>query len=247
MMRVIGIIPARFASSRLPGKPLEMIGNQSLIMRVYNQCQKVKGFQKTIVATDDQRIFDHVLENGGEVIMTSTDHGSGTERCFEAVSKLDGDFDFIVNVQGDEPFINPQHIEALISALSEDTQIATLCMRIKNDEEVFDVNIPKVVRSLSHKALYFSRSVIPHFRKDQISEIDSPEYFKHIGIYAYKRDVLATIIGLPASSMERMEGLEQLRWLYNDLSISTVLIPSESSISVDTPSDLEKAREFIKK
>ena len=245
-MNVAGIIPARYDSTRLPGKPLEMIGDTSLIMRVFNQCSKINSLDKIVVATDDDRIFDHVQQSGGEAVMTSREHGSGTERCHEALGKLTGDFDFVINIQGDEPFINPTHIQSLISSLDENIEVATLCMPILKDEELDDIGIPKLVIDKDNNAIYFSRAVIPHLREDgNTKRIDQFQYLKHIGIYAYRKDVLATIVNLPTSKIELAEQLEQLRWIYNGLRISTVEVPSETSISVDTFDDLEKARKFL--
>jgi 3-deoxy-manno-octulosonate cytidylyltransferase (CMP-KDO synthetase) len=245
-MNVAGIIPARYDSTRLPGKPLKMIGDTSLIMRVFNQCSEVESLNKIVVATDDDRILEHVQQSGGEAVMTSREHGSGTERCFEALGIIEGDFDFVINIQGDEPFINPIHIQRLISSLKEDTEIATLCMPILTDEELNDPGIPKLITDKDNNAIYFSRAVIPHIGEDgSVKRFDQFKYLKHIGIYAYSKDVLATIVKLPSSKIEIAEQLEQLRWLYNGLRISTVEVPSETSISVDTIEDLERARKFL--
>jgi len=245
-MNVAGIIPARYDSTRLPGKPLRMIGDTSLIMRVLNQCKKVESLDKIVVATDDTRILEHVQLSGGEAIMTSGRHRSGTERCFEALGKMGGDFDFVVNIQGDEPFINPGHINRLISSLNKETEVATLCMPIEDETELDDPGIPKLITDAENNALYFSRAVIPHLREgNDTDRVQRFKYLKHIGIYVYRKDVLATIVKLASSKIELAEELEQLRWIYNGLRISTVEVPSESGISVDTNEDLIKARKYI--
>ena len=241
-MKVAGIIPARYASTRLPGKPLEMIGDTSLIMRVFNQCMKVKSLDVVIVATDDERIFNHVKSSGGQAVMTSSDHATGTERCREALGKLEGDFDFVINIQGDEPFINPSHIETLINSLSDKVEVGTLCMPVDDLKELDDPNIPKLIRDSEENVIYFSRALIPYNRDNTHS---GHTYLKHIGIYAYRKDVLATIVKLPPSTIDMYEQLEQLRWLYNGFKIRAVEIPYEKTISVDTYSDLENARKML--
>jgi len=245
-MNVVGIIPARYDSTRLPGKPLKLIGDISLIMRVFSQCSKVDLFNEIVVATDDERILSHVEESEGKAVMTSSEHGSGTERCEEALGKIEGNFDFVINIQGDEPFINPEHIKALISSLNEETEVATLCMPIEDEEELNDPGIPKVVIDKKGDALYFSRSIIPYIREPNSKDkTDQHKFLKHIGIYAYRKDVLATIVKLSPSIIEQSEQLEQLRWLYNGVRIHTIEIPNEKSISVDTIEDLEKARKLV--
>ena len=241
-MKVVGIIPARYASTRLPGKPLELIGDISLIMRVYNQALKVKSLDKVVVATDDDRIFNHVKDAGGEVVMTSVHHGSGTERCHEAIGKIESNYDFVINIQGDEPFINPDHIEALIDCFNDKTEIATLCMPVTEEDELNDPNIPKLIKNKDENVIYFSRALIPYKREKSNS---GHVYLKHIGIYAYRSDILATIVKLPPSSIEMYEQLEQLRWLYNGFTIRAVEIPYEKTISVDTYQDLENARKML--
>ena len=245
-MKVVGIIPARFNSTRLPGKPLKMIGDKSLIMRVYHQCLKVAEFDEIVVATDDVRILKHVQDSGGKAVMTSPDHGSGTERCYEALGKIKGDFDFVLNVQGDEPFINPEHISSLINSLDENKEIATLCMAVESNEELLDPGNPKLVLNRHGYAQYFSRAVIPYDRDNNgLPDLNKHGYLRHIGIYAYRSDILATIISLAPSSLEKTEHLEQLRWLDNGFRIYAVEIPHKNSVSVDTESDLIKARNLV--
>ncbi len=245
-MKIVGIIPARYDSTRLPGKPLEMIGDKSLIMRVYDQCKKVSEFEDILVATDDDRIFQHVQESGGKAIMTSKSHESGTERCAEVVGKIDLDFDFAINIQGDEPFINPDQIRKLMKSLQNNTEVGTLCMKIEEEAELLDMNIPKVVFDVNGLAMYFSRSLIPAVRDEKSDELTvSGNHYKHIGIYAYRKDILATIVKMEPSRIEKSEQLEQLRWLYNGTRISVVEIPHEKSVSVDTLEDLENARKML--
>lgn len=244
-MKVAGIIPARYNSTRLPGKPLLMIGKTSLVMRVFERCREAGQFSELLVATDDNRIMDHVLESGGRAVLTSAHHSSGTERCNEAAGKLEGDFDFVVNIQGDEPFINPEHIRALVKALNAKTEIATLCMPVTSNEELSDPSVPKVVIDNDSNALYFSRAVIPHIRDGSGADYRSFRYLRHIGIYAYRSDILATIAGMKPSLLEEAEKLEQLRWLCNGVRISVTEVKAEATISVDTKEDLERARGMI--
>jgi len=240
-MKHIGIIPARFASTRFPGKPLAHIHGKSMVQRVYEQCQKSK-LDKIIVATDDERIFQHVKEFGGEVVMTATSHKSGTDRIAEAVKSMQLHHnDIIVNVQGDEPFINPKDINKLCHCLSStNQQIATLIKKIKDNEILFNSNIPKVVLGTNQQALYFSREAIPHLRaiaKEKWHKQN--DYFQHIGLYAFRKYVLEDIAGLKPSVLEQKEGLEQLRWLENGYYIYTTEIDSEC-IAVDCPEDLKR-------
>lgn len=244
-MRVVGIIPARYASTRLPGKPLEMIGGVSLIMRVLSQVKKAKGISEVIVATDDERIYKHISEQGGKALMTSSSHETGTERCFEAYQKLENHFDFIINIQGDEPFVQPEQLEALIESFVDSTEVATMYKKIESLDELLDPNIPKLVLNELNRAIYFSRSAIPFIRETPIEKwLEKEKFYKHIGIYAYRSDILATIVKLKPSKVEMMEQLEQLRWLSNGINIQTIETNIES-ISVDTYADLEKARKYF--
>jgi 3-deoxy-manno-octulosonate cytidylyltransferase (CMP-KDO synthetase) len=243
MLNFAGIIPARFASTRFPGKPLISIKGKTMIERVYTQATSV--FKYVAVATDDQRIEAEVLRFGGNVIMTSSRHQSGTDRCYEAVCKLRDllqvDFDIIVNIQGDEPFIQPIQFEKLIQCFSSaDTQIATLVKQINNLEDLMNPNHVKVVIDKANKALYFSRSAIPYIRnKPQEEWIQSSSFYKHIGIYAYRFNILKELSRLSQSDLEMAESLEQLRWLENGFNIRVEKTDFES-IAVDTPEDLEK-------
>ncbi|MBO4646287.1 MAG: 3-deoxy-manno-octulosonate cytidylyltransferase [Bacteroidales bacterium] len=236
-MALFGIIPARYASTRFPGKPLARIKDKPMIQWVYERA-KQSDLQKVVVATDDDRIRAAVLDFGGEAVMTSPDHASGTERCAEAAAKLNlSGNDIVVNIQGDEPFIQPDAINLLCSQFTQpQVQIATLCKQISPEEDPANPNMVKVVRSSSGKALYFSRSAIPYYRNDQIP----PAYFKHIGIYAYRLHVLQQLVLLPVSSYEDAEKLEQLRWLENDYDIY-VRPCSYETVAIDTPQDLVRA------
>jgi len=211
-----------------------------MVRRVYEQALKSGKLNDVIVATDDQRIFDHVKSFEGKVMMTSPDHKNGTERCNEVVEKLEGNIDFVINIQGDEPFINPEQINQVANLLDPTTQIATLIKKIQSESELFNPNVNKVVVSESGFALYFSRTTIPYLRNvEQKDWIESHHYFKHIGIYGYRTDILKKIVNLPPSPLELAESLEQLRWLENGYSIRTGITEIES-IGIDTPEDVNK-------
>ena len=243
-MRFVGIIPARFASTRFPGKPLVDIGGKSMIQRVYEQVSKV--LADVYVATDDQRVFDAVLAFGGRAIMTSDQHKSGTDRCYEAYSKLSGNFDVVINVQGDEPFIQPEQIKTLKDCFkSTETEIATLAKRFTEKdgfEALNNPNSPKLVVNKSDEAMYFSRSIIP-FRRgaETVDWISLNTYLKHVGIYAYRADVLRQLTQLEQSPLEISESLEQLRWLENGFRIKVGYTDVET-VGIDTPEDLEKVK-----
>ncbi|MCS3556338.1 MULTISPECIES: 3-deoxy-manno-octulosonate cytidylyltransferase [Sphingobacterium] len=239
-MKVIGIIPARYASSRFPGKPLVDIGGKSMIQRVYEQVKNTSCLHEVIVATDDDRIAEHVKSFAGNVIMTASSHQSGTDRCAEVIAKVSG-FDIVINIQGDEPFINPLQIELLASCFDkEETQIATLVKKIHTEDELFNVNIPKVVRNIAGQAIYFSRQTIPYLRGiEQKNWLSKHSYFKHIGIYGYRTDVLKELTQLPISILEETEALEQLRWIEHGYTIQTAETEHET-IAVDTQEDLER-------
>lgn len=247
-MRFLGIIPARYASTRFPAKPLAMLGGKTVIQRVYEQVAGV--LDDAYVATDDARIEAAVKAFGGKVVMTSVHHQSGTDRCYEACAKIGGDFDVVVNIQGDEPFIQPSQLNA-VRACFEDvtTQIATLVKPFTADEPfaaLENVNSPKVVVNANWNALYFSRSIIPYQRNAEKQDwLKGHTYYKHIGLYAYRTEVLKEITALPQSSLELAESLEQLRWLENGYKIK-VGISEVETIGIDTPQDLERAEEFLK-
>lgn len=231
----IGIIPARYASTRFPGKPLVLIYGKPMIQHVYERASKAS-LDKVVVATDDIRIHDAVISFGGEVVLTKPTHPSGTDRCGEVATKLQlSDEDIIVNIQGDEPFIRKEEINTLISLFENpEVEIATLIKPITQTEEIENPNKVKVVVSKQKRALYFSRFPIPYRRGDA-----ETSYFKHIGIYAYRQKTLQKIVQLPTSTLENCEKLEQLRWLENDISIYTAECYHES-IAIDTPEDLQQ-------
>ena len=245
-MKFVGIIPARYASTRFPGKPLAMLGGKPVIQRVYEQVKVC--FDDLYVATDDDRIKETVLAFGGKVVMTSADCKNGTERCLDAYKRLAIDCDVIVNIQGDEPFIQRKQVDALIACFdSDETDIATLVKPFEPGdglERLECPNSPKVVVDEKGYALYFSRSVIPYLRgveKDKWLEMHT--FYKHLGIYAYRAGLLETLTQLPQSPMEKAESLEQLRWLENGYRIKVGVTDIET-IGIDTPEDLERAEAF---
>lgn len=241
-MKIIGIIPARYDSTRFPGKPLVKIKGVSMIQRVYEQVQAAELITKTIVATDDERIFNHVKSFDGNVIMTAKTHESGTERIAEVIKKIDDNFDIAINIQGDEPFIQPLLIGDLANFLIKNSQfnIATAAKKIMDKETLFNPNAVKVVFSQSGKALYFSRQTIPYIRGIKNDKwLEQQDFYKHIGIYAFRTPTLLEIIEKPMSNFEKSEALEQLRWLENDYIIG--VMPTEfETIGIDTPEDLER-------
>jgi 3-deoxy-manno-octulosonate cytidylyltransferase (CMP-KDO synthetase) len=246
-MKYIAIIPARYASTRFPAKPLAMLGGKRVIERVYEQVAGV--LDDAVVATDDERIYDAVKAFGGKVEMTSTAHRSGTDRCWEAYQKQGGEFDVVINVQGDEPFIQPQQLLALKACFDNPaTDIATLVKPFTADdtiEALENPNSPKVVVDSTMHALYFSRSVIPYLRGVERSEwLKRHTFYKHIGLYAYRSDVLKQITAMPLGVLEQAESLEQLRWLQAGYRIKVGTTDVET-IGIDTPEDLERAKNFL--
>lgn len=247
-MKFIGIIPARYASTRFPAKPLALLGGKPVIQRVYEQVAGI--LDDAWVATDDERIEQAVKAFGGKVVMTSTAHKSGTDRCYEAYTKVGQGFDVVVNIQGDEPFIQRSQLEAVKACFDDaSTQIATLVKPFSADDafEVLEnANSPKVVVNKNFQALYFSRSIIPYQRNVGKQDwLKGHTYYKHIGLYAYRAAVLQEITALPQSSLELAESLEQLRWLENGYTIKVGLSDVET-IGIDTPQDLERAELFLK-
>lgn len=246
-LKFVGIIPARYASTRFPGKPLVSLGGKPVIQRVYEQVSKV--LTDVYVATDDERIRATVEGFGGKAIMTSPDHQSGTDRIEEAVEKLGGNYDVVINIQGDEPFIQESQIETLCQCFDEpDTQIATLGKPFTSEQELAELenpNSPKIVTDNRGFAMYFSRSVIPYLRNVPKEQwLSSHTYLKHIGLYAYQREILRTVTRLPQSPLEKVESLEQLRWLQNGYRIK-VGITNVETVGIDTPADLERAEKFL--
>ncbi|MFD0749352.1 3-deoxy-manno-octulosonate cytidylyltransferase [Mucilaginibacter calamicampi] len=238
-MNILGIIPARYASSRFPGKPLVDIAGKSMIQRVYEQAAKCADLTSVVVATDDDRIFDHVINFGGKAVITSDQHQSGTDRCAEVASIHNG-YDVIINIQGDEPYIEPEQISKLAACFdATDVQIATLIKRIKTEQELHNPNSPKVVVNKLNEAVYFSRSALPHIRGEEPQNwLEFYTYYKHIGIYGYRADVLQQITKLEVSALEKAEALEQLRWIENGYRIKVAETEFET-YAVDTPADLE--------
>ncbi|RBQ03325.1 3-deoxy-manno-octulosonate cytidylyltransferase [Pedobacter miscanthi] len=244
-LKAIGIIPARYASTRFPGKPLVDIAGKSMIQRVYEQASKAKSLSKVVVATDDVRIADEVKRFGGEFVLTSSEHQSGTDRCAEVIEQLPG-YDIVINIQGDEPFIEPAQIELLASCFSEEkVQLATLIKSIHSQESVYNPNSPKVVIDVNGRAMYFSRSPIPFIRNGEPGIwAEKHQFYKHIGIYGYRTESLKAITKLPPSSLEIAESLEQLRWIENGFYIQTKITDLET-VAIDTPEDLLKLNNLL--
>lgn len=247
-MKVLILIPARYASTRFPGKPLAEIGGKPMVQHVLEKARCVA--EDVFVATDDLRISDRVREVGGQAILTSADHKSGTDRCYEAylnvIRQTGKEFEVVVNIQGDEPFILPEQISTLISCFdNREIQIATLAKRFENPSDIFDPNKVKVVCSALHTALYFSRSAIPFCRgKEKEEWLSVVPFYKHVGMYAYRPQVLKEITALPQGELEKAESLEQLRWLENGYKIAVRLTDHES-VGIDTPEDLVRANQMI--
>ena len=243
-MKFIAVIPARYASTRFPGKPLAVLGGKTVIQRVYEQAVSV--LPEAYVATDDERIFQAVEAFGGRAVMTRADHKSGTDRIEEAVEKIATDADVIINIQGDEPFIQPSQIETLMQLFDDPaTQIGTLGKRFETIDAISNPNSPKIVTDRRGFALYFSRSVIPYIRGIEADEwLTHYPFLKHLGIYAYRREVLAEVTRLPQSALEKAESLEQLRWLENGYRIR-VGITDVETVGIDTPEDLARAEAFL--
>lgn len=242
--KVLGIIPARYGSSRFPGKPLAMIAGKSMIERVYYQARKASGLDDVVVATDDVRIEKAVRESGGKVVMTSPSHASGTDRCVEAVEKTGGTWDVVINIQGDEPMINPEQINQVVACFDDAvTEIATLVKLISDETERMNPNVVKAVVSSYNKALYFSRSPLP-FLRDKNKDAEATAFYKHIGIYGYRTATLKKIAMLPVSMLEKSEALEQLRWLENGYQITTAVTAFEN-IAIDSPDDVKTILNFM--
>ncbi len=243
-MKIAGIIPARYASTRFPGKPLAIIGGKPMIQRVYEQALKAASLNQVFVATDDLRIEKAVIDFGGKVVMTSENHKSGTDRCMEALDKIQKSgilYDVVVNIQGDEPFIEPGSIEILTSSFQNpEVQIATLAKKITSSADLFNHNVNKVILDKHNNAIYFSRQPIPFIKNHEPETwVNMFDFYKHVGIYAYRASTLRKITQLQMSSLEIAESLEQLRWIENGFKIHVDLTDYDS-IAVDTPDDLLK-------
>ena len=246
-LQFVAIIPARYASTRFPGKPLALLGGKPVIQRVYEQVSGV--VEEAVVATDDERIYAAVEAFGGKVVMTSTEHRSGTDRCYEAYLKLGKKYDVVINVQGDEPFIAHSQLRAIMACFEDEaTQIATLVKPFVEDdgvEALENPNSPKVVVDAASRAIYFSRSVIPYLRGVERTEwLKHHTFYKHIGMYAFRSEVLREVTALPQSSLELAESLEQLRWIENGDKIG-VGISDVETVGIDTPEDLARAEQFL--
>lgn len=238
---LLGVIPARYASTRFPGKPLVPIGGKTMIQRVYEQARLAKRVDEVVVATDDEHIFEHVRGFGGQVLMTRATHPSGTDRCAEIAAHYP-DADFLLNIQGDEPFIQPEQIDLLAETLVQHPvcTLATLAKRITDTETLFNPNAVKVVFAPAAGAIYFSRHPIPYVRGvDMADWLTAQPHYKHIGLYGYRRDTLMEIARLSPSPLEQAESLEQLRWLENGYRIAVGITDLET-IGIDTPEDLQK-------
>jgi 3-deoxy-manno-octulosonate cytidylyltransferase (CMP-KDO synthetase) len=243
-MNIVGIIPARYNSTRFPGKPLTIINGKPMVQRVYEQALKAKMLSRVIIATDDDRIFNAVKEFSGEAVMTSPQHQSGTDRCAEIISKdSSGKWDVVVNIQGDEPYIHPEQIDLLCSLFSSaDTQIATLVKKITSSDELFNHNNVKAILNKRNEAIYFSRSPIPYNKNFPEQEwLKYSTYYKHIGIYGFTTETLKAVSQLPKTNLEITESLEQLRWIENGFVIKAE-VTAQESIAIDTPDDLAKVK-----
>jgi 3-deoxy-manno-octulosonate cytidylyltransferase (CMP-KDO synthetase) len=246
-MKCIGIIPARYASTRFPGKPLALINGKTMIRRVYEQATQAGHLSYVLIATDDTRIQEHIETFSGEVVMTSTSHRSGTERCLAALEMLmekeqgTETFDVLINIQGDEPYIPPSIIDELAACFKDDEiKIATMIRRITSENELLDPNIVKVVIDKNRRAIYFSRTPVPYLRGvEQEDWLKVHTFYKHIGMYGYRVDTLSQLVALPPSPLEKAEVLEQLRWIENGFSVQTI-VTDYDSLSVDVPNDLLK-------
>lgn len=238
---IVGIIPARYASTRYPGKPLIDIKGKSMIQRVYEQASKCASLDKVVIATDDARIAEHVVSFGGEVVMTGEQHPSGTDRCWDAFQQLGSSYRYVINIQGDEPFIDPSQIDTLCAVLKDNTtELATLIIPVDSHEVLFDTGEVKVVLNDNMEGMYFSRMVIPYIKGAAQEEWHKHHpYYRHVGMYAYRADVLEQICKLPVSSLEKAESLEQLRWLEKGFKIKCAVTHFDSHC-IDTPEDVEK-------
>ena len=238
---IVGIIPASYASTCFPGKPLIDIKGKTMIQRVYEQASKCGSLDKVVVATDDARIAEHVVSFGGEVVMTKEEHPSGTDRCWDALQQIGGNYKYVINIQGDEPFIDPSQIDTLASVLKEGTtELATLIIPVDSHEVLFDMGEVKVVLNDYQEGMYFSRMVIPYVKGVPQEEWHKHHnYYRHVGMYAYRADVLEQVCKLSVSSLEKAESLEQLRWLEAGFKIKCAITNFDSHC-VDTPEDVEK-------
>ena len=244
---IAGIIPARYASTRFPGKPLIKIDGKTMIHRVYEQAAKSQSLDKVVVATDDDRIARHVKDFGGAVVMTAAHHPSGTDRCMDALQQLGNEYQYVINIQGDEPFIDPGQIDTLAAVLRDgQTEIATLIIPVANKDVLFDTGEVKVVLNPKMEALYFSRSVIPYLKDVPDAEWHLRRaYYRHVGMYAYRADILRQVARLAPSSLEKAESLEQLRWVEAGYKVRCAITHHDSHC-IDTPEDVDKVLKLMK-
>ncbi|MES2727972.1 MAG: 3-deoxy-manno-octulosonate cytidylyltransferase [Bacteroidota bacterium] len=243
---IVGIIPARYASTRFPGKPLIDIDGKTMIQRVYEQASSAKSLAHVIVATDDERIYKHVESFGGKAVYTNENHPSGTDRCMEALVNAGLQADYIINIQGDEPFIDPSQIELLAALCNGQTELATLMIKVDGHEVLFDKGEVKITLNKQMEALYFSRMVIPYIKGVAETEWHlHHDYYRHVGMYAYRKDILEAVCKLSPSSLEKAESLEQLRWLENGYKIKCAITEHDSHC-IDTPEDVEKVLKLLK-
>ena len=244
-MRILGIIPARFGSSRFPGKPLIDLKGKTMVRRVTEGAQRSLMLTDLVVATDDERIADEVASFGGNVMMTATDHPTGTDRCAEVLRNWQEHIDVVINIQGDEPLVNPHQLDQLLSAFEDPkVQIATLASRNISMEDLNNPNRIKLVVDRDHNALYFSRSAVPNFANAKADPLEMYPYLRHIGLYAYRAEVLEQISHLEPTTLEMTESLEQLRWLFHGYKIKVVETEIETP-NIDTPEDVGKVLEFL--
>lgn len=242
--RITGIIPARYHATRLPGKPLLDVLGKPMVLRVYEQAKKAEKLDEVIVATDDQRIFNLIESHGGKAQMTSSGHNNGTERCAEVAVALDTDY--IINIQGDEPFINPKQIDELATVCQNNVELVTLIKKVNSIEDLQNDGIVKVLKNKQKEAMYFSRFAVPFLRDNPLDfkRFKKFDYWRHIGLYAYRKDILLKLVQLPMCEMEKMEKLEQLRWLYHGYKIKLIETTYES-YSIDTPVDLKHVAKLV--
>jgi 3-deoxy-manno-octulosonate cytidylyltransferase (CMP-KDO synthetase) len=239
-MNILGIIPARYASTRFPGKPLIQIAGKSMLQRVYEQSIKADLLTDVIIATDDDSIAKHAESFGAKVVLTKPNHPSGTDRCYEALLNAKISADYVINIQGDEPFIDPVQINELAVICDGQTELATQMIPVDNYEVLFDTGEVKIVMNQHHEALYFSRMVIPFVKGFPENQWHlHHQYYRHVGMYAYRTDILQKITALSPSSLENAESLEQLRWIQNGFKIKLVQTKYDSHC-IDTPEDIEK-------
>ena len=243
---ILGVIPARYASTRFPGKPLIDIQGKSMIQRVYEQAKKAHKLNDVVVATDDERICNHVKAFGGNVLMTLPNHPSGTDRCYEALTKYGAAYTYVINIQGDEPFIDPSQIDLLAQLCNGKTELATLMIPVDSYDVLFDTGEVKITLNNQQEALYFSREVIPHIKGVDKKEWHKHyQYYRHVGMYAYRVDILEQITRLMPSDLEKAESLEQLRWLEHGFKIKLAITDFDSHC-IDTPEDVEKVLRLMK-